>query len=120
MSTHPNAMLLCVLTPDDLARKTYRAILAEHGIHNGIDDDDIRIGGETYHTIVMEENYNESNQIAAPEGSIVLWDLFTYGYGESKAWGELEKQKDELEAFIKPVCEKYHCSYEIKVSANYW
>lgn len=118
MSTHPNAMLLLVLTPDDLARKTYRAILDEAGLkHN---DEDIKIAGDDYHHRVMEEDYYEDSQITAKEGDIVLWDLVTYGYGATITWAKLEAQKNTLEAWAKNICERHKCSFEIFVSANYW
>lgn len=117
MSTHPNAMLQLILTPDDLARKTYRAIMADFEIDA---DDDITIGGKSYHHQLMEGSYCESNQISAEEGDIVLWDLVTYGYGEKIKWSDLESQKKSLEEWAKNVCEKHKCSFEIFVSANYW
>ncbi len=117
MSIHPNAMLLLALTPDDLARKTYRAILAEAGVE---DEEGIKISGETYHHCVMEEDYNEDNQISAKEGDIVLWNLVTYGYGETITWAKLEAQKQALEVWAEDICERYKCNFEIFVSANYW
>jgi hypothetical protein len=118
MSTHPNAILLLTLTPDDAARKTYRAILADAGVMDP--SDDIKIGGENYHHEVMEDTYNESWQIAAQEGDLIFFDLVTYGYGEQIAWDKLEAQKNALEAWAKEVCEKHRCSYKISVTANYW
>lgn len=117
MSIHPNTMLLLALTPNDLARKTYRDILAEAGVD---DDTDITIGGEGYHHQVMEEDYDEGAQIQAREGDIVLWDLVTYGYGERITWAKLEAQKAALEEWAKGVCERHKCGYEIFVTANYW
>jgi hypothetical protein len=117
MSTHPNAMLILALTPDDLARKTYRAILEEAGI---TEDDQIKVGGDDYSIQVMEEAYDESNQLAAKEGDIVLHDLVTYGYGETITWEKLEAQKRALEEWAKEVCERHKCSYQICVGANYW
>lgn len=118
MGTHPNAMLLLVLTPDDLTRKTHRAILAEAGVPS--EDYDIEIGGEGYHHRVMEQDYYEDSQITAKEGDIVLWDLVTYGFGERVTWAKLEAQKAALEEWAKGVCERHKCNYEIFVSANYW
>jgi FKBP-type peptidyl-prolyl cis-trans isomerase (trigger factor) len=68
----------------------------------------------------MEEEYEKDWQISAQEGSIVVFDLVTYGYGEKIEWGKLEEQKVELENWAKIVCEKYHCNYEIFIGANYW
>lgn len=119
MSTHPNALLILCLTPDNLARKTYRAIAEE----NGIDEEDpvIEIGEAQYHCGIHDEGgYDKHWQVNLPEGSIFLLDLFTYGYGDKKEWTELEKQKQELETWGRAVCEKHHCSMNIYVSANYW
>ena len=117
MSTHPNAILLLALTPEDLARKTYRAILDDAKVE---DDDDIKIEGTDYHHCVMEEEYNESYQVSAKEGDIVLLDMVTYGYGETIEWVKLEAQKNSLEEWAKSVCEKFHCTYKIFITANYW
>jgi len=59
MSSHPNAMLICIFTPDDLAHRTYRAILSEAGI---IGDEDLTLinehfGGSYSHQI-MEYDYD--------------------------------------------------------------
>jgi hypothetical protein len=117
MSIHPNAILLLTITPEDLARKTYRAILDDAKVE---DDGDIKIDGVDYHHRVMEEEYDESYQISAKEGDIALFDLVTYGYGETIEWAKLEAQKNNLEAWAKGVCEKHHCTYKIFITANYW
>ncbi len=117
MSTHPNAMLLLVLKPDDLARKTMRAIRQEAGVG---DEDDIKIGKADYHLDVMEETYDEDKQIAADEGDIVMWDLVTYGYGEKIEWDKLAAQKAALDEWVKGVCERHKCAATIYISANYW
>lgn len=118
MSTHPNAILLLALTPDDTARKTYRAILDEAGVKDA--DTDIKIGEEGYHHKVMEETYDDGWQITAKEGDIVIFDLVTYGYGERIAWADIEAQKASLEAWAKGICERHKCTYEFFVTANYW
>lgn len=119
MSTHPNAMLLLALTPDDLARKTYRAILEEAGVE--ADGGSFQIGGESYHHHgVMESDYDEGDQISLPEGTIYLMDLVTYGYGEKIAWDKLESQKSALEEWARGICERHHCKAEIFIGANYW
>ena len=117
MSAHPNAMLLLELTPDEGSRKTHRAILAELGLQA---DDSINIGDDMYHQMVMESNYDEGHQITAPEGSIVLWNHATYGYGERIAWDELVAQKARLDEWAKGICERHKCSAQVFVSANYW
>ncbi len=117
MSTHPNAMLLLVLKPDDSTRKTHRAICAELGIET---DDQIKVGEEAYHQDVMESDYSDSNQIAADEGDIIVWDLVTYGYGERIEWDKLVAQKAALEEWAKGICERHKCTPAFYVSANYW
>jgi len=122
MSSHPNAMLLLVMTPDDLARKTYRAILAELDDSRTPEESDgyVKIAGADYHSQVMEEEYDENHQVQAKEGDIVFWDLVTYGYGDRVPWVKLEVQKNALEEWAKGICERHRCKYEIFVSANYW
>jgi hypothetical protein len=110
-------MLLLVLTPDDLARKTHRAILEDARIEN---NSSLKIGGCDYRHQVMEDACDEDNQIDAKEGDIVVWDFVTYGYGEKISWAKLEGQKAELEEWAKGIGERHHCRYEIFVSANYW
>lgn len=121
MSTHPNVILLCTLTPDDLARKTYRAILAANGVADeGDDTNDINIGTEKYHHRVMETDYEDGYQIRANEGDIIVFDLVTYGYGEQIAWNKLEDQKAELEKWAIDICDRFKCAFKIAITANYW
>jgi hypothetical protein len=115
MSTHPNAILLLVLKPDDLTRKTYRAILEEAGR-----EDDLMIGGDRYNIEVMESTYDESHQIAADEGDIVVFDMVTYGYGERIEWDKLVAQKSVLEEWAAGICERHKCTASFYVTANYW
>lgn len=119
MSTRPNAMILGVLVPDELTRKTYRAICQEVGAN---DDDGypLKIGERTYSLKVMEESYDEDYQISAPEGSIVAHDYLTYGYGETVSWEKVEQAKTELEAWLRGVAERHKCSFSIHITANYW
>lgn len=117
MSTHPNAILLLTLTPQDLARKTMAAILAET---NTGTDDDVKIGSEKYHHAVMESDYNDSWQISSKEGDLLFFDLVTYGYGEQVSWEKLVAQARELEEWAKGICERHHCTYKLSVTANYW
>ena len=118
MGTHPNAILMVVLTPDGLSRKTMRSILADSNGPDG--NSDVRIGGKCYHCEIMESDYNEGYQIAASEGDLIFFDFVTYGYGEFVDWGDLEKQKNELEKWASEMCSKYNCSFKIRVTANYW
>jgi len=126
MSTHPNAILLLTLTPDDLSRKTWKNILQESKVwkyqEEGVIDFEgqIKISGNAYSHKIMESSYNKSMQISASEGDIVVFDMVTYGYGEVIEWDKLVKQKEELEAWAKIMCEKFKCSYKIFVTANYW
>lgn len=133
MGTHPNTIIMCVLTPDDLARKTFRAIAAEQGAEVDDDTAELKVLGRTstwadgsvhvntdFRMMVMEDNYHDSYQISAPEGSIVVHDYLTYGYGEVVTWSEVEEVKNKLDAWAKGVCERHKCSYEIKLTANYW
>ncbi len=117
MSTHPNAMLLGVLVPDELARKTHRAILAEAGIDS---NGQLKIGSRDYSITVMESDFDDHWQITAPEGSVVLHTYLTYGYGETVAWSEVEALKNELEAWLQVACETHKCSQSIHITANYW
>lgn len=121
MSTHPNVILLLVLTPDGLARKTMRAILEENGVEDRGDmTRDIQIGSADYHHKVMESDYDESWQVSAPEGSLIFFDLVTYGYGEKIDWDTLEKRKIELTEWAKDICQRHHCSFQVYLTANYW
>ena len=126
MSTHPNAILLLTLTPDDLSRKTWKNILEESKVwkyqEEGVIDFEgqIKIGDNEYIHKVMESNSNEGMQISASEGDIIVFDMVTYGYGEVVEWDKLVKQKEELEEWAKIMCKKFNCSYKIFVTANYW
>lgn len=119
MSTHPNAMLLLALTPDDTARKTYRAILEESGVK--ADGGSFEIGGTIYHHHgVMEDTWEENNQLSLPEGTIYVMDLVTYGYGDKVTWDKLVTQKAALDEWAKGICERHCCTAEVFVGANYW
>ena len=118
MSTHPNVILMAVLTPEGLSRKTMNAILAEAGVTDI--DDEIKIGSGDYNPLVMETDYDEGWQISAKEGDLVFHDFLTYGYGQVVEWEKIEAQKKELEDWAKAICERHHCTYKIMVTANYW
>jgi len=117
MCMHPNAILLLVLTPEELSRKTMRAILSEMHVK---ENENITIEGVIYHHVVMEGVYEEGWQLTSKEGDLLFFDLVTYGFGEYISWKELEKYKVSLESWAKDICERYHCKYEIRVTANYW
>ena len=89
MSTHPNVILMCVITPDNLARKTMREIVQDN-------EEDIKIGEYNYSFFVAESDYKESYQISAKEGSLVFHDYVTYGYGDVCDWDDLEKKKKTI------------------------
>lgn len=123
MSTHPNAILMAVLTPDGLTRKTARAVQTEYGKYKddvSVEDDYMVIGGHDYSIMIMEDDYDDGYQISAPEGSIVLHDFLTYGYGEKAEWTAVQERARSLEAWCQEVCPKHQCSFKIYVSANYW
>lgn len=120
MSTQPNAILLLCLKPNDLARKTLRAILAEKGNEADSEDARVKIGAEKHSIMVMENGYDEGFQITADEGDIIVFSYVTYGFGERIAWDNLVEKKAAFEAWAKGICERHKCSYSIFVTANYW
>ncbi len=120
MSTHPNVILMACLTPDALARKTYRDIFADNNIAADDDCPEVKVGSTSYHIQVMESDYDDSYQISAKEGDIVLHNLVTYGYGETITWLILTDKARELDEWCVAACAKHHCKHEIKVGANYW
>jgi hypothetical protein len=118
MSAHPNTMLILALTPDDLPMKTYRELCEEFKVKEG---GEFKIGGEDYlHHGVMEDTFCNNYSLALPVGTIYLFDYVTYGYGEKITFVELFKQKESLAGWAMDVCEKFHCTFEIFVSANKW
>lgn len=132
MSNHPNVLLIAVLTPDGLARKTMKSILSDNEACEH-EDDSILLEpqGEVYQigdqekrmklrSMVMEGEYDDDYQIAAKEGDLVFFSTVTYGYGEAVPAPILVRMIDILERWCKATCEKHHCAYSIKVSANYW
>ena len=119
MSTHPNVILMAVLKPDGLSRKTMRDILAESE-KKYKSRDEVKIGDSAYNPIVMESDYDEDYQISADVGDLVFFDMVTYGYGETVKWDDLEKRKSELELWAKKASKQHHCGYNIFVTANYW
>lgn len=119
MGTHPNTILMAVLTPANTSRKTMREIL-EVNVHAYEEEDEIKINGTEYRPIVMESSYHEGYQIAAQEGDLVFFDHIGYGYGEVIKWDDLEKRKNDLDAWARETAEKHNCTYYIAVTANYW
>lgn len=120
MSTHPNAMLLCILTPHDLARKTFREISEHENAEISEGSFSFKIGGQHYSAHVMESDYDESMQISAEEGQIVVSNFLTYGYGEKITWQRAAMVAEELEHWAIQAGKRHACAYEIHLSANYW
>jgi hypothetical protein len=120
MSSHPNAILIAILKPDDLSRKTMRNILSEYSGGKDIEYADIIIGVDRYHPRIMESDYDGDFQIAADEGDLVFDNLVTYGYGEKILWEDLVVKKLALDEWVNEVCEKFFCTSKIYISANYW
>lgn len=121
MSTHPNAILMLTLQPQDLPRKTIRAILEAAGIDPDEESPQIKIGERDYSVRLMEESYDDGHQIAAPVGSIVLHDFITYGYGDKCSWEDVAARQVALCEWAKAACEKHDCTvHEIAITANYW
>jgi len=120
MGTHPNVILQVNITPNGLTRKTLKGIREAYPESEYCDEDQFKIGGVDYQVVVMASDYYESSQISAKEGDLVFFDLVTYGYGKNIVWGDLEARKAALEEWAKEVCEKFSCSFEVRVGANYW
>lgn len=140
MGTHPNAMIMAVLTVDQGSRKTERMIFEycqKNGVKTDADDKEIRIPtGERGHVSeqwpegypitcnwsvkVMESDYDEGYQISADEGQIVFHTFLTYGYGEKISWERLEAIKNQIEDLLEPMSKPLQFSYEIFIGANYW
>src|SRR3990167_9446580 len=109
MSTHPNVILMAVLTPQGLARQTMKAILHVDYSHDAAPQ--VTISGEDYDALVMESDYDESLQISAKEGDLVFYDLVTYGFGEVVTWASLEAPKTALGG----VGERDECSARLRL-----
>lgn len=144
MSTHPNVILKCTIKVPGTTRSMLRFLLAQNreeipdealpfwlnsrgeiikkldGSSSRIsrDDDQIAIGNDVYHTLVMETGYDESMQIAGKEGDLILYDLVTYGYGKEVAWSDLQSRVDSLEKWAAQPQRNLDC--RISISANYW
>jgi hypothetical protein len=121
VSSHPNVILQLTLQPQDLPRKTMRAILQDAGVDPDEESPRVNIGDDAYHVRLMEDSYNEDFQIGAPEGSIVLDQFLTYGYGEKLEWSKAAEKYERLKAWAEVACAKHSCTvHEIVVTANYW
>jgi hypothetical protein len=128
MSQHPNVILAVALTPDDLSRRTMRAILDEYAVPSSVNGGSSQIivqniilpGFAEYHALVMEESYNEDYQLESKVGDLLFFTFITYGYGDIMLCPELIQRAEALSAWTEGVCEKYHCKARIFVTANYW
>ena len=118
MSTHPNVILMAVLTPKGLARQTMAAILGSPYERDAAKD--VMIDGIAYSPLVMEKEYDEGLQISAREGDLVFYDMVTYGYGEVIEWTDLEARKEKLEEWARNAAQIHACDWRIDVTANYW
>lgn len=122
MSSHPNVILMAVLTPSqstdkDSPRQTLHNLLA----YNDADEyDSLIIGDVKYRAIFMRDDYESDIQIAAKENDLVFYDLVTYGYGSTITWQNLCKRQQALETWAAAMAEKFNCKYNIVVGANYW
>lgn len=127
MGSHPNAMLMAIFTPDGLARKTYRDIIAEFGLDASSDFVNLKIGGDpnnkydcSYNIVIMEDSFLDEISIETQEGDIVVYDYITYGYCEKIKWEDLTRQQSELSEWACGICDRHNCTVEFYVSANFW
>jgi hypothetical protein len=112
-------MLQCVLTVNDGARKTQRALKAAYpGKYT--DEDRIKIGERDYSLTVMESDYDEGYQISADEGQIVLHEYLTYGYGETVAVDDMLARIAAVKAWAEEAKGPHGFTYEIRIGVNYW
>lgn len=142
MSQHPNVIVKCTVKPDGATRKLLRDLLARNreeipddnlpfmfDIHGEViinrrkekirqirDEDQLAIGSLIYHTLVMEDDYNESWQISGQEGDLIIFNLVTYGYGEEIDWDKLQIIVSEIDQWAG----KNSLVYRLSVTANYW
>lgn len=89
----------------------------------GLDPDGdgrLKIGADDFRMLVMESDYDEGDQIGAPEGSIIVFRLVTYGYGESLSWQELDTMRAPLDAWATEAGTKHGFKHEIRIGANHW
>lgn len=113
-------MLLCHMTTDGTARKTFREIAEHEEAEISEGSFTIKIGGRSYTVSVMEEDYDQDMQISGEEGQIVLHDFLTYGYGERLSLDALNMAIEELQHWAMQASKRHHCAYEISIGANYW
>lgn len=121
MSTHPNTLIVGVITVDGTSRKTLRAMQGDEWLSWNEALDSFKIGKRDFTANVMEEDYDQNGyQISAPEGSIVLHTYLTYGYGETVEWEEVVSVRDTLNQWLTDVCDRHGGSHKIILTANYW
>ena len=142
MSTHPNVILKCTVKPEGTTRKLLRDLLAQNreeipdtnlpfmldskgqtiinrnGYPVRISRDGLTIGSHSYHTLVMESDYDEGWQISGEEGDLIIFGLVTYGYGEEISWEDLAKRVGDIQSWaLQP---QRNLTVKISVTANYW
>lgn len=142
MSQHPNVILKCKIKADGTTRKLLRNILKqnreevsdsnlplmldkrgkviinrrEEKMRQSRDEEQLAIGSRVYHTLVMEDDYDESWQISGEEGDLIIFDLLTYGYGEEISWVQLQSIVQELDQWARD----HSLDFTLSVTANYW
>lgn len=143
MSQHPNVVLKLTIKAEGTTRRLLRDLLAKNrdevpdkdlpfrlDAHGDVlkhaktganlrvcrEDDELCIGGECYNTCVMEDTYDEDNQISGEEGDLIVFDQVTYGYGEDISWPDLCSRVDALVAWAS----QHHLEHAVSVSSNYW
>ena len=127
MSRHPNAVLLLTLTPNEISNMSYdEAIIHSKNVYNDIleftntgEEDQVKINDKGYTILVMDDDYHEPYHISATLGDTVVFGYLSYGYGDVMKWCNVENMKNELETWGKSICEKFNCTYEINITANY-
>jgi hypothetical protein len=99
--------------------KTLRAIIAE--AEEDFESGDITIGADDYMWRALEDDYDDGMQVGGPSGSIIFFDMVTYGYGDTIAWEKLETQQKALREWAEGICERHHCTlHGIFITANYF
>lgn len=119
MSSHPNVILMCVLQPAGPPDKAFADIAAEQDAPIEYGTTAILKGLGGFIMQLMVSDYDDSYQITAPKGSIVVHDYVTYGHGDAIEWEELNAKKEKLAAWARLVCDRHNCTHAIQITANY-
>lgn len=118
MSIHPNAIMMMVYEGD--AAETIYNELDGGEMETTGSSAELQIGGTEWRLLLMQDSYDESDQISAPEGSLVFFDLITYGYGDTIAWEKCVAWQAALEAYGKELVQKHGGKISFYITANYW